>query len=133
MTEATDLARSFTNGQGADAAIVTVGVTTAEHVSQAFSAIRKDGVCVVVGAGPAGIAQLPITLAELTMMQKHLVGAIYGQSSPFSMIPKLVDLYMAGRLKLDEMVTRTYALDEVAKGYEDMHAGLNIRGMVAFP
>jgi S-(hydroxymethyl)glutathione dehydrogenase/alcohol dehydrogenase len=132
MTEATDLARSFTNGQGADAAIVTVGVTTADHVSQAFSAIRKAGVVVVTGAGPAGVSQLPINLAELTNGQKRLVGALYGQSSPFSMIPKLVDLYTAGRLKLDEMVTRTYTLGEVAQGYKDMHAGHNIRGMVVF-
>jgi S-(hydroxymethyl)glutathione dehydrogenase/alcohol dehydrogenase len=132
MTEATDLARSLTDGQGADAAIVTVGVTTADHISQAFSAIRKDGVVVVTGAGPAGVSKLSINLSELTMAQKRVVGALYGQSSPFSMIPKLVDLYTAGRLKLDEMVTRTYTLDEVAQGYEDMHAGRLVRGMVMF-
>ena len=51
MEEATELARQFTNGQGADSAIVTVGVTKPEHVGQAFSSIRKAGTCVVTGLG----------------------------------------------------------------------------------
>ena len=51
MEEATELARSVTNGQGADKAIITVGVTTGEHVAQAFAAIRKAGTVVVTGLG----------------------------------------------------------------------------------
>lgn len=132
MEEATELARSLTNGQGADSAIVTVGVTTGEHIGQALGAIRKAGVVVATGAGPAAVSEVPINLLDLTMTEKRLVGALYGQSSPFATIPKLVDLYTAGQLKLDEMVTKTYTLDEVAQGFEDMHAGRVIRGMLLF-
>ncbi len=41
-------------------------------------------------------------------------------------------MYRDGKLKLDELVTTTYKLDEVAQGYEDMHAGKNIRGVIRF-
>jgi len=51
IDEAAEVARGLTNGQGADSAIVTVGVTKASHVGQAFAAIRKGGVCVVTGIG----------------------------------------------------------------------------------
>jgi S-(hydroxymethyl)glutathione dehydrogenase/alcohol dehydrogenase len=45
-------------------------------------------------------------------------------------IPKLIGLYQAGKLKLDELVTKTYTLDEVNQGFEDMLGGKNIRGVV---
>lgn len=132
INEASEIARSFTGGQGADAVIVTVGVTTGEHIGQAIAAVRKDGTVVSVGVGPATTLQVPINLLELTMSQKRLVGALYGQRGPFATIPKLAALYAAGSLKLDEMITTTYTLDQVAEGYKDMHAGHNIRGVVEF-
>jgi S-(hydroxymethyl)glutathione dehydrogenase/alcohol dehydrogenase len=45
-------------------------------------------------------------------------------------IPRQVELYRSGMLKLDELVTCTYTLDEVAQGFSDLHAGVNIRGIV---
>jgi S-(hydroxymethyl)glutathione dehydrogenase/alcohol dehydrogenase len=44
----------------------------------------------------------------------------------------MLDMYRAGHLKLDELVTTEYALDDVARGYEDMHAGKNIRGVIRY-
>jgi S-(hydroxymethyl)glutathione dehydrogenase/alcohol dehydrogenase len=41
-------------------------------------------------------------------------------------------MYRDGKLKLDELVTREYSLDEIAQGYEDMHAGKNIRGVIRY-
>ena len=41
-------------------------------------------------------------------------------------------MYRAGQLKLDELITREYRLEDIAQGYEDMHAGINIRGVVIF-
>jgi len=41
-------------------------------------------------------------------------------------------MYRDGSIKLDELISRRYTLDEVAQGYEDMHAGVNIRGIVTF-
>lgn len=132
MDEATELARSFTNGQGADSAIVTVGVTTGEHIAQAFSAIRKAGTCVVTGLGSMMDVGIPISPMELTLYQKRLQGSLFGACAPTSDIPWMIELYKAGKLKLDELVTSTYKLDDIALGYEDMHAGKNLRGMIRF-
>jgi S-(hydroxymethyl)glutathione dehydrogenase/alcohol dehydrogenase len=132
ITEATELARSLTNGQGADSAIVTVGVTTGEHVAQAFSAIRKAGTVVVTGIGKLTEVGIPVSLLELTMFQKTIKGALFGACNPTWDILNQAQMYRDGRLKLDELITTTYKLDQVAQGYEDMHAGKNIRGVVLF-
>jgi len=47
-------------------------------------------------------------------------------------VPRLIGLYKAGQLKLSELITREYTLDEINQGYEDMHAGRNIRGVIRF-
>ena len=132
MDEATELAKQFTNGQGADSAIVTVGITKPEHVAQAFAAIRKAGTAVVTGLGDMTEANLPIAISELTLFQKRLQGAMFGMSNPNWDILRQLQLYRDGQLKLDELITKTYSLDEIAQGYQDMHDGKNIRGVIVY-
>ena len=116
MAEATELAKSFTNGQGADVAIVTVGVTEPEHVAEAFASIRKQGTVVVTGLGDITKVGLPISTGELTLYEKKLKGGLFGSSNPSADIPRMLELYRAGQLKLDELITTRYSLDEVARG-----------------
>jgi Zn-dependent alcohol dehydrogenase len=132
IAEADAFAKSVTNGQGADSAIVTIGVVKGEHVGQAFSAIRKAGTVVVTGLGDITEVGLPVSLAELTLFQKRIQGSLFGASSPSADILRQAQMYRDGKLKLDELITREYSLDEVAKGYEDMHAGKNIRGLIRY-
>jgi NDMA-dependent alcohol dehydrogenase len=132
MAEADAFAKSVTNGQGADSAIVTVGVVKGEHVGQAFSAIRKAGTVVVTGLGDITEVGLPVSIGELTLFQKRIQGSLFGASNPSSDILRQVQMYRDGKLKIDELVTTEYSLDEVAKGYEDMHAGKNIRGLIRY-
>jgi S-(hydroxymethyl)glutathione dehydrogenase/alcohol dehydrogenase len=132
IEEAGDLARSLTNGQGADAAIITVGLMRPEHIGQAFATVRKAGTVVVTAVAPHHEAQIPVNLFELAMFQKRIQGVLYGMMSPSKDVPRLLDMYDQGRLKLDELVTRTYSLDEINTGYDDLHAGSNIRGVVVF-
>jgi S-(hydroxymethyl)glutathione dehydrogenase/alcohol dehydrogenase len=132
IDEAAEHARSITNGQGADAVIVTIGVVQGEHVAQALAAIRKAGTVVLTGLGDITATGAPIALGDLTLMQKRLQGSLFGESNPRSDIPNLLRMYQAGQLKLDELVTREYTLDQVAQAYEDMHAGRNIRGVIVF-
>ncbi|GAB3681313.1 hypothetical protein GCM10027597_26750 [Saccharopolyspora tripterygii] len=127
---ATELARSMTNGQGADSAIVTVGVVTGRHVGQALQAVRKAGTCVAVGLGEVFVRDGDINLHELTLYQKRLQGSLFGASAPTADIPAQLEMYKQGALKLDELVTTRYALDDVAAGYDDMKAGRNLRGVV---
>jgi NDMA-dependent alcohol dehydrogenase len=132
MREASELAKSFTNGQGADVAIVTVGVLQGRDVAQAFSAIRKQGTVVVSAVGTVGTVGLPIPLGELTFYEKQLKGSLYGSCNPNSDISLQLELYRAGRLKLAELITNTYRLEDIATGFDDLHAGKNIRGVVVF-
>src|SRR6266511_4203843 len=132
IAEATELARSLTNGQGADAAIVTVGVLNGEHVTAAFSAIRKAGTVVVTAAAPETAVTVNIGLLELTMYQKRIQGSLYGMMSPSKDVPRLLGLWQLGQLRLEELITRAYPLEEINQGYADMHAGLNMRGVIDF-
>jgi NDMA-dependent alcohol dehydrogenase len=132
MEEATELAKQLTGGQGADSAIVTVGITKPDHVAQAFRAIRKAGTCVVSGLGDVREVGLPIAISELTLFQKRLQGSLFGASNPNWDIQHQLQLYREGVLKLDELVTRTYSLDEIGQGYQDMHDGRNIRGVIVY-
>ena len=59
-------------------------------------------------------------------------GVIFGAGNPRFDIPNLLALYKSGQLKLDELVTQTYALDQINDGYQDMRDGKNIRGVIGF-
>ena len=130
MEEATAFAQSVTNGQGADSAIVTVGITKGEHIAQAFDSIRKAGTVVVTGLGDMTEVGLPISPAMLVLMQKRIQGSLFGESSPSKDILRMLSMYQSGTLKLDELVTQTYTLDTINDGYADMHAGKNLRGVL---
>jgi len=128
--EAQEIITEVTRGVGADQALVTVGVVTEEVITAAFTAIRKRGTVVVTGiAGPEkNTIQLPSF--ELTVMEKRIQGALFGGGNPFDEIPRMLELYRAGRLKLDELVTTRYRLEEVNQGYRDLLDGRNIRGLL---
>ncbi len=131
IDEAADFARSITNGQGADSAVVATGVLQQEHVRSAFAAIRKAGTVVVTGIGNAE-TDVAVNARELTLFQKRLQGTLFGASSPSRDIPWMIDLYRDGKLRLDELVTNTYSLDQINDAYEDMHAGRNLRGVIIY-
>jgi S-(hydroxymethyl)glutathione dehydrogenase/alcohol dehydrogenase len=76
--------------------------------------------------------KVDLNLFELTLLQKRVQGAIFGGAGPRSQIPKLLDLYRAGHLKLDELVTKTYRLEDINQGYRDMADGKNLRGVVVY-
>jgi NDMA-dependent alcohol dehydrogenase len=130
--EAAELARGLTDGQGADAAILCVGVLRGADVTDAFAAIRKAGTVVVTAAAGETERDLSIGLLELTMFQKRIQGSLYGMMSPARDVPRLLGLWRAGALRLEELVTRTYSLSEINQGYADLHAGEIIRGLVRF-
>jgi S-(hydroxymethyl)glutathione dehydrogenase/alcohol dehydrogenase len=133
IEEADEFAKSVTNGQGADKAIVTIGVTEGKHVAQAFQAIRKAGVVIVTGLGDiTDQVGIPISIGELTLFAKEIKGALFGDSNPHTDILRMLRLYQEGKLKLDELITTRYKLDDIQQGYDDMHAGKNIRGVIIY-
>ena len=116
-------------GGGADYAFECIGAGPV--VEQAFGAIRKGGHAVVVGvAGPA--EQSNISPVMLTAAEKHLSGSWFGSGVPKRDYPRLLNLYRSNRLKLDELVTNTYPVDDAQRAFDDLKAGVNARGVIVF-
>ena len=129
--EALAYVAGLTNGQGADTVIETVGVLTSEITAQCFEATRKDGTLVIAGmADSFSDINVNISGTVLGLYAKRILGTLYGACNPHYDIPRLLQLYKDGYLKLDELITRRYKLDEIQQGYQDMADGLIIRGVV---
>jgi S-(hydroxymethyl)glutathione dehydrogenase/alcohol dehydrogenase len=128
--EAQEAITEMTRGQGADSAILTVGLMSADVVGAGFNAVGKGGVVVLTGLNKLmePTIQLPGTI--LTLFRKSIKGSLFGDCNPTTDIPKLLGLYQSGDLKLDEIITRTYTLEEVNEGYDDLLAGKNVRGVM---
>ena len=122
----------LTWGRMAEKVIITVGDIQGENIQEALSLTGKGGRTVVTGMGHAANMDVKLSLFELTLLQKDLQGAIFGGSNPRAEIPALLSLYQEGQLKLDGLVTKTYALEDINQGYQDMRDGKNIRGMVLY-
>jgi alcohol dehydrogenase (nicotinoprotein) len=120
----------MTRGQMADSAILTVDLMTAEVVSAGFDAIGKGGTVVVTGLNKLEIPTVTLSGSVLTLFRKTVKGSLFGDCNPTTDIPKILGLYQAGDLKLDEIITQTYTLDQVNEGYDDLLAGKNVRGVV---
>ena len=131
--EADAFVKSITNGQGADSAIICICVVSGADIGRAYGAIRKGGTVVVTGVGKDTDDGIPgINAFTLAMFQKRIQGALYGMASPREAMPMLLRLYQSGKLKLDELITRRYSLDEINEAYDDMREGINIRGIIEF-
>jgi Zn-dependent alcohol dehydrogenase len=85
---------------------------------------------VKVKASARGEKSLDLPINEFFLSNKSIVGNVYGLTNARAEFPKFFALYRSGALKLDELITREYRLDEINQGYADMHAGKNIRGLV---
>jgi alcohol dehydrogenase (nicotinoprotein) len=128
--EAQQLVTDLTRGVGADEALITVGIVTQDVIDAAFAAIRKRGTVIITGLAGPGTKNIQLSSLELTLFQKRVEGALFGGGNPFDDIPLMLDLYRAGKLKLDELVTTRYTLDQVNQGYRDLLDGRNIRGLL---
>lgn len=116
-------------GGGADYAFECVGLGAV--VEQAYGVLRKGGTAVAVGV--AGVKDTT-TLRTLTLSfeEKTLTGSYYGSARPREDFPRLMKLYKGGRLKLDELITHRYTIDEAPQAFSDLAEGRNARGMIVF-
>lgn len=133
ISEAMPLVASLTNGQGADVTILAAGLVHNALIGEGFNSIRKAGTLVVTGVGSDKEDGIPgINAFTLAMFEKRIQGTLYGMSSPRVAMPMLLNMYRAGKLKLDELVTRVYSLDQINSAFDDMRNGRNIRGVIHF-
>lgn len=132
MAEAIGPMIDVTHGLMADKTIIAVGEMKGEYVEEAMILTAKTGTCVVTGMGSMMDVDVKLNLFLFTMLQKTLKGNIFGGGSSHVETPRLTALYKSGLLNIDDMVTRTYTLENINDGYADMLAGRNIRGVVTF-
>ena len=132
MEEAAGLVSQLTWGANADKAILTTSVAEGQLVAPLLGLVKKAGRAVITAVAPITQEDVKLNLFDLAMMRKELVGTIFGNSNPRRDIPHLLHLYQAGKLKLDELVTRTYTLEDINQGYQDMRDGSNIRGVLKY-
>ncbi len=111
-------------GIGADVAVDAAG--SAALVEQALAAVRSGGTAVMVGAPPAE-DEARVGVAAALFTEKRLVGSLLGSCWAPRDIPRLVDLWQAGRLDLDGLVTRRRPLEEVDAALDDLEAGRGLR------
>jgi S-(hydroxymethyl)glutathione dehydrogenase/alcohol dehydrogenase len=128
--EAAEKVNELSWGQGADQAIVTVGIVDDEVISAAFDIVGKGGVVVVTGLASPEKLTVHVSGMMLTLMEKTIKGTLFGSANPQYDIVRLLRLYDAGQLRLDELVTARYRLEDVNQGYQDLRDGKNIRGIV---
>lgn len=132
MAEALPMIQEASWGTMANKVIMTMGVGSGEVMGEALALAAKRGRVVVTNIHPALEFSASMSLLDLTLMEKQVVGSLFGSGNPRADIPKLLNLYRQGQLDLDGLVTNTYTLDEVNDGYEAMREGTNIRGVMVY-
>ena len=121
-----------TYGLMAHKVVVTVGELQGADVENYMIITAKGGTCVLTAIGSLMDNNVTLNLGMLTLMQKNLQGTIFGGGNPQYDIPQLLSMYKAGKLNLDDMITRQYKLEQINDGYQDMLEGKNIRGVIRY-
>jgi S-(hydroxymethyl)glutathione dehydrogenase/alcohol dehydrogenase len=119
----------LTNGRGVDYAFEVI--STAKTIELAFKMTARRGVCTIVGVSPEG-ARISLNPNIFMMLEKRLIGSFYGSTRPRIDMPRLVDLYMEKKIKIDELVSRTFPLDGVNEAYDLLKKGEVARSVVKF-
>ncbi len=132
LSEATALVSEVTWGRNCDVVICAMGVGDGEQIGAIMALTAKRGRVVVTNIHPMSEDHIQISLVDLTLMEKKLIGTIFGSANPKADIPKMLELFSLGQLDLAGMVTKEYSLDEINQGYDDMRNGRNIRGVLRY-
>ncbi len=123
-----DQIRELTGGQGVDFSFEAIGLKVAAE--QAWQAIRAGGTATIIGMIPIG-QKVEIPGNEF-LREKKIQGSSMGSNSFKVDMPQYIEFYRQGRLKLDEMITRTRPLEEINEAFSDMKNGAVARSVIMF-
>jgi S-(hydroxymethyl)glutathione dehydrogenase / alcohol dehydrogenase len=124
-----DVVFDLTSGRGADYVFVTVG--SAKAMAQGLTLIRRGGTYVQVGMPASGV-MLEVESANFAGDAQRILGSKMGSIRPQVDIPKLVNLYQQGRLKLDELITKRYRLEDINEAIAAVKRGEALRNVIVF-
>jgi NDMA-dependent alcohol dehydrogenase len=122
--------RELTAGRGVDVSFEVIGLK--DTVQQAFAMVRRGGQAIIVGVPKMEqMMEIPIAM-ELLVNEKQVRGSWYGSSDVQRDVPRLVELYKDGTLKLDELVSRRIGLEGINDAFTSMEAGEVARSVVDY-
>ena len=124
------LIKDLTGGRGVDFSFESIGLP--RPIEQAYDSLKKGGTCVVAGICRAD-ARAQINVNQLVYAEKTLKGTLYGSMRPRVDLIQLMELHRAGKLMLDELLTRTYPLEEINEAYSALERGEVARSLIVFP
>ncbi len=125
----TEQVRALTDGRGVDYVFVTVGAKAA--FDQSYALMAKGGALVLVGMPPVGVKS-EFEILDFADETKRILGSKMGSSNIHVDLPRLVELYKQGRLKLDELVTGRYALEDINEAFAAVNRGEALRNVILF-
>lgn len=120
--------KELTDGLGVEYSFEAI--STVPTIRQAYDALAPGGLCVVVGVAPPG-SEVPIPTWAF-FDEKTITGTRYGSARMRVDIPRLVDLYMNKRLKLDELISQTLPLEGINQAFDDLKAGKVARTVLKY-
>ncbi|MEE2753983.1 MAG: Zn-dependent alcohol dehydrogenase [Candidatus Latescibacterota bacterium] len=121
--------REMTGGRGADYAFEAIG--NGKVMLQAYECTRRAGTVTVIGIAKSD-DNISIPASSLVRDEKRILGSFYGSTRQRVDLPRMFNLYQSGHLKLDELVTKTYKIDDAQEAFDDLIAGKNARGVLVF-
>jgi S-(hydroxymethyl)glutathione dehydrogenase/alcohol dehydrogenase len=132
VEEAFEPIQAETWGRMCDKVICAAGVGRGAQMAAIMALTAKHGRVVVTNIHPMTEMEVNLNLCDLTLMEKQIVGSIFGSANIRYDIPHLLKLYQLGQLDLEGMVTNRYKLGDINQGYQDMRDGKNIRGVLVY-
>lgn len=118
----------ITDGLGVDFAFDCIGKVSVQK--QCMESIGKGGMSVIVGVTPQADLQVECNPLMMHLYERTLKGSMYGGANPFRQVEQILGMYKAGYVKLGELITKVYSLDQINEAYDDMEAGKNICGLI---
>ena len=120
----------LTGQRGADVAFEVIGLQ--QTIDQTVIMTRRGGQAILVGVpGMDAVVHLPAFFG-LVLAEKTIKGCWYGSSNVQKDVPKLIEYYKDGSLKLDELISRTISLEEVNEALDAMKTGEVARSVIEY-
>jgi S-(hydroxymethyl)glutathione dehydrogenase / alcohol dehydrogenase len=129
QVDVVEAVKELTDGLGAHYAFEAIG--NVKTLSQALDVVRRTGTVIAIGM-PRPDAELAIKPTPFIMADKTLRGSLYGSCNFAVDVPRLLDLYVAGKLKLDEMISREYPIEQINEAFDALERGEVARSIVRF-
>jgi NDMA-dependent alcohol dehydrogenase len=120
----------MTAQRGADVAFEVIGLQ--QTIDQTITMTRRGGQAILVGVPKMDVMVMQPAFFGLVLAEKTIKGCWYGSSNVQKDVPKLIELYKKGDLKLDELISRTITLDQVNEAFDAMKTGEVARSVIQY-